>query len=202
MKKFRDYFELNESPEWLGDTSGLQSKEDFKDIISKEFNNISNSEKKNAKKLFGDFKFLILSVNRIKNKVFCVFRDELDLFIVFDTNNKTFNVKIIRNISNERNLSFKCYRAILDLTSYNEITTGDALSLDNIKAHKKALSTFKIYVRNKHGDKEIENKNEFDYYDKRSKSDEIFVLKESYQFLYLSENLNTKLDEYIEFYMN
>ena len=106
--KFREWLkelELNESPENLYDMNGLQSKEEYKDKVIDNFSKISVAEKLKAKKLFSLFKYII------KDNTFYIFREpnELDLFIVFTTHNKIFNVKVIRNLSNERNLSFKVY---------------------------------------------------------------------------------------------
>lgn len=126
----------------------------------------------------------------------------MDLFIVFIEQNKTFNVKVVRNLSNEKNLSFKVYRAILDGTKFNEITTGDGLSLANLKVHKNALGAFKIYIRTKEGDKQIEDRWEFDYHMKRDNPNELFVLKESGQLRYIRENLDGNLDGYLDCYMN
>ena len=126
----------------------------------------------------------------------------LDLFIVFTKKNKTFEVQVIRNLSNEKNLSFKVYRAILDITEYKEITTGDGLSLANLKAHKNALGAFKIYIRTKEGDVQIEDKWEFDYHIKKDNPAEVFVLKESGQLRYIRENLNGALDGYLDFYIS
>ena len=201
-QEFRDFLDgsLNETPENLYDMNGLKSKEDFKNKVLDNFNKISDKSKNSAKKLFGSFHFII------KDNTFYVFRelDKLDLFIVFTTHNKIFNVKVIRNLSNERNLSFKVYRAILDLNDFNEITTGDALTSNNISAHKKALSTFKIYVRTKEGDIRIEDEDDINYYMKRDNPNELFVLKESGQLRYIRENFNANLDEtldeYIDFY--
>ncbi len=189
--------ELNESPVYLGDMDGLQSKEDFKDKVVLNFSNIENKEKTKARKLFNNFKYII------KDNTFYLFRDitVLDLFIVFTKKNKTFEVHVIRNLSNEKNLSFKTYRAILDVTEYKEITTGDGLSLSNLKAHKNALGAFKIYIRTKEGDAEIEDKWEFDYHMKRNNHDEVFVLKESGQLRHIRENYNGELDGYLDFYM-
>ena len=207
MKTFREWLreeearELNESPENLGDMTGLQSKEDFKDRVLLNFSNIDDKEKKKAKKLFNGYKFII------KDNTFYLFRDTidpigLDLFIVFAKKNKTFEVHVIRNLSNEKNLSFKVYRAILDVTEYKEITTGDGLSLSNQKAHKKALDAFKIYIRTKDGDIRIEDKREIDYWMKRDRPDELFVLKESGQLRHIRENYDGNLDEYLDFLYN
>ena len=204
--KFREWLkelELNESPENIYYMNGLQSKEEYKDKVIDNFSKISVSEKLKAKKLFSSFKYII------KDNTFYIFRElnepnKLDLFIVFTTHNKIFNVKVIRNLSNERNLSFKVYRAILDLNDFNEITTGDALTLNNISAHKKALNTFKIYIRTKEGDIRIEDEYDINYYMKRDNPNELFVLKESGQLRYIRENFNANLDEtldeYIDFY--
>ncbi len=199
--KFREWLKaLNERPENLYDMNGLQSKEEYKDKVIDNFSKISVAEKLKAKKLFSSFKYII------KDNTFYIFRElnELDLFIVFTTHNKIFNVKVIRNLSNERNLSFKVYRAILDLKDFNEITTGDALTLNNISAHKKALNTFKIYIRTKEGDIRIEDEYDINYYMKRDNPNELFVLKESGQLRYIRENFNANLDEtldeYIDFY--
>ena len=56
-----------------------------------------------AKKLFGSFKYII------ENNIFYDFREynKLDLFITFTQKGKTFHVHVVRNISDERNLSFK-----------------------------------------------------------------------------------------------
>lgn len=191
---FREWLKeqkLNESPEYLGDMTGLQYKEDFK-------NKILDKEKEKAKKLFSNFNYII------KENTFYVFRKNeiLDLFIVFTEQNKTFNVKVVRNLSSEKNLSFKVYRAILDGNKFNEITTGDGLSLANLKAHKNALGAFKIYIRTKEGDKQIEDRWEFDYHMKRDNPNELFVLKESGQLRYIRENLDGDLDGYLDFYMN
>ncbi len=121
---------------------------------------------------------------------------------MFTRKNKTFEVHVIRNLCNEKNLSFKVYRAILDVTEFKEIITGDGLSLSNLKAHKNALGAFKIYIRTKEGDKQIEDKWEFDYYAKRDNENEVYVLKESGQLRYIKENLKGNLDEYIDFYIN
>lgn len=155
-------------------------------------------KKSKAKKLFGSFKYII------ENNTFYVFREysKLDLFITFTQKGKTFHIHVVRNISDERNLSFKVYRAILDLTEFDEITTGDALTLNNISAHKKALSTFKLYIRTKEGDSQLHN--DIDYYMKRDNPNELFVLKESGQLRYIRENFNNDLeetlDEYIDYY--
>ena len=202
--EFREYLKeakiqkLNESPVYLGDMDGLQYKEEFKDKVVSNFDEISDKEKSKAKKLFNDYKYII------KDNTFYLFRDtnKLDLFIVFTKKNNTFEVHVIRNLSNEKNLSFKVYRAILDVTNYKEITTGDGLSLANLKAHKNALGAFKIYIRTKDGDTEIEDKWEFDYHMKRNNHDEVFVLKESGQLKHIRENYNGKLDGYLDFYMN
>lgn len=198
---FREWLrekELNESPSNLGDMDGLQYKEDFKDKVIENFSKLDNKEKKKAKKLFKEFKYII------KDNTFYLFRDSLilDLFITFTKKNKTFEVQVIRNLSNEKNLSFKVYRAILDITEYKEITTGDGLSLSNLKAHKNALGAFKIYIRTKEGDKQIEDKWEFDYHIKKDNENEVFVLKESGQLRYIRENLNGALDGYLDFYIS
>ena len=204
MQTFREWLrekeldELNESPENLGDMNGLQSKEDFKNKVLLNFDKISDKEKKSAKKIFGSFKYII------KDNTFYIFREKLDLYIVFTKKDKTLTVKVVRNISDESNLSFKCYRAILDLPEFDEIITGDALSLDNLKSHKNALGAFKIYIRDlnngKVDDKTIEDKWEFDYFLKKSKHNEVFVLKESSQLRYIRENLDGDLDDYLEHY--
>ena len=191
---------INESPENLYDMNGLQSKEEYKEKVVDNFNKISDREKLKAKKLFNLFKYII------KDNTFYVFREIgiLDLFITFTKENKTFNVKVIRNLSSERNLSFKVYRAILDLNVFNEITTGDALTLNNISAHKKALSAFKLYIRTREGDIRIQDEYDINYYMKRDNPNELFVLKESGQLRYIRENFNADLDktldEYIDFY--
>ena len=148
MKTFREWLreaKINESPENLYDMNGLQSKEDFKEKVKDNFSKISEKEKLKARKLFSSFKYII------KDNTFYVFREIgiLDLFIVFTKENKTFNVKVIRNLSDERNLSFKVYRAILDLSDFNEITTGDALTLNNISVHKKLLSLLNFILERK-----------------------------------------------------
>ena len=203
MKTFREWLreaKINESPENLYDMNGLQSKEDFKEKVKDNFSKMSSKEKLKAKKLFNTFKYII------KDNTFYVFREigVLDLFIVFIKENKTFNVKVIRNLSDERNLSFKVYRAILDLNVFNEITTGDALTLNNISAHKKALSAFKLYIRTREGDIRIQDEYDINYYMKRDNPNELFVLKESGQLRYIRENFNADLDktldEYIDFY--
>jgi hypothetical protein len=208
MKSFREWLreaKINESPENLYDMNGLQSKEDFKEKIKDNFRKISDREKLKAKKLFSAFKYII------KDNTFYVFREigVLDLFITFTKENKTFNVKVIRNLSDERNLSFKVYRAILDLSEFSEIVTGDALTLNNISAHKKALSVlsaFKLYIRTKDGDTRIQDEYDINYYMKRDKPNEVFVLKESAQLRYIRENFNSNLDktldEYIDFCFN
>ena len=202
--KFREWLKEREDKiKNFYDMNGLQSKEEYKDKVVDNFSKISVPEKLKAKKLFSSFKYII------KDNTFYIFRElnelnELDLFIVFTTHNKIFNVKVIRNLSNERNLSFKVYRAILDLNDFNEITTGDALTLNNISAHKKALNTFKIYIRTKEGDIRIEDEYDINYYMKRDNPNELFVLKESGQLRYIRENFNANLDEtldeYIDFY--
>ena len=181
--------------------NGLQSKEDFKNKVVDNFSKISQKDKLKAKKLFNSFKYII------KDNTFYIFRElngimELDLFIVFTTQNKIFNVKVIRNLSDERNLSFKVYRAILDLSDFNEITTGDALTLNNISAHKKALSTFKLYIRTKEGDIRIQDEDDINYYMKRDNPNEVFVLKESAQLRYIRENFNSNLDETLDEYID
>ena len=198
---FREWLrekELNESPSNLGDMDGLQYKEDFKNKVIENFSKLDDKEKRKAKKLFKEFKYII------KDNTFYLFRDPLvlDLFIVFTKKNKTFEVQVIRNLSNEKNLSFKVYRAILDITEYKEITTGDGLSLANLKAHKNALGAFKIYIRTKEGDVQIEDKWEFDYHIKKDNPAEVFVLKESGQLRYIRENLNGALDGYLDFYIS
>ena len=194
--KFIDY--LNETPEYLGNTDGLKSKEKFKEDKIKKFNEIQEIKRKEAKILFNDFKFII------EDNTFYVFKDlsDLYLFFTFKSINKTLTVKAIKNISNEKYLSFKVYRSILDKTEYNEIITGDALSLDNLKAHKNALDSFKIFVRTKDGDKQIFDKWEFDYFMKRDNPNEVFVLKESRDFSYAKENFKTELNEYLDFCFN
>ena len=198
---FREWLrekELNKSPSNLGDMDGLQYKEDFKNKVIENFSKLDDKEKRKAKKLFKEFKYII------KDNTFYLFRDPLvlDLFILFTKKNKTFEVQVIRNLSNEKNLSFKVYRAILDITEYKEITTGDGLSLANLKAHKNALGAFKIYIRTKEGDVQIEDKWAFDYYAKRDNENEVFVLKESWQLRYIRENLNGALDGYLDFYIS
>ena len=201
---FREWLreqELNERPENLYDMNGLQSKEDFKNKVVDNFSKISQKDKLKAKKLFNSFKYII------KENTFYIFRElngimELDLFIVFTTHNKILNVKVIRNLSSERNLSFKVYRAILDLNDFNEITTGDALTLNNISAHKKALSTFKLYIRTKEGDIRIQDDYDINYYMKRDNPNELFVLKESGQLRYIRENFNANLDETLDEYID
>ena len=157
--------EQPENPENLGDMNGIQSKEDFKNKVLLNFNRISDKEKNSAKKLFGNFKYII------KDNAFYIFREKLDLFIEFTIKDKTLTIKVVRNISDERNLSFKCYRAILDLPEFDEIITSDALLLDNLKSHKNALGSFKIYIRDvskgKDDDKEIEDEWDFDYFLKK-----------------------------------
>ena len=201
MQSFREWLrekELNKSPSNLGDMDGLQYKEDFKNKVIENFSKLDDKEKRKAKKLFKEFKYII------KDNTFYLFRDPLvlDLFIVFTKKNKTFEVQVIRNLSNEKNLSFKVYRAILDITEYKEITTGDGLSLANLKAHKNALGAFKIYIRTKEGDVQIEDKWEFDYHIKKDNPAEVFVLKESGQLRYIRENLNGALDGYLDFYIS
>lgn len=110
-EEFRAYLkQINESPENLYDMTGLQSKEDYKEKVISNFNKI-NDKKSKAKKLFSSFKYII------ENNTFYVFREynKLDLFITFTQKGKTFHIRVVRNISDERNLSFKVYRAILDL---------------------------------------------------------------------------------------
>ena len=182
----------------LYDMNGLQSKEDFKEKVKDNFSKISEKEKLKARKLFISFKYII------KDNTFYVFREIgiLDLFIVFTKENKTFNVKVIRNLSDERNLSFKVYRAILDLSDFNEITTGDALTLNNISVHKKALKSFKLYIRTKDSDIRIQDEDDINYYMKRDNPNEVFVLKESAQLRYIRENFNSNLDETLDEYID
>ena len=201
MKSFREWLreaKINESPENLYDMNGLQSKEDFKEKVKDNFSKISEKEKLKARKLFSSFKYII------KDNTFYVFREIgiLDLFIVFTKENKTFNVKVIRNLSDERNLSFKVYRAILDLSDFNEITTGDALTLNNISVHKKALKSFKLYIRTKDSDIRIQDEDDINYYMKRDNPNEVFVLKESAQLRYIRENFNSNLDETLDEYID
>lgn len=201
-QEFRDFLresELNETPENLYNMNGLQSKEDFKNKVIDNFNKISGSDKKSAKKLFNSFSFII------RDNTFYIFNIktlELYLYIVFIKKNKTMIIKVVRNISKEKNLSFRCYRAILNLPEFDEIVTGDALTTDNINAHKKALGSFKIYIRDSDGDKRIQDENEINHYIKRDNSDEVFVLKESNQFNYIKENFNGDFDEYLNFYFS
>ena len=193
-EEFRNWLlekELNESPIALGDMDGLQSKEEYKDLI---LNNFKKENLKKSKKLFNDYNYIIGN-----NTFYVVLKNELVLFIVFTEKNKTFNIKVVRNLSTEKNLAFKVYRAILNLPQYSDIITGDALTISNLKSHKKALETFNIYIRIKDKDKLINDEKELDLYYKRDREDEVFVLKESMQFKYLSENFNTSLGEYIEF---
>ena len=201
MKSFREWLreaKINESPENLYDMNGLQSKEDFKEKVKDNFSKISEKEKLKARKLFSSFKYII------KDNTFYVYREIgiLDLFIVFTKENKTFNVNVIRNLSDVRNLSFKVYRAILDLSEFSEIITGDALTLNNISAHKKALSAFKLYIRTKDGDTRIQDEYDINYYMKRDNPNEVFVLKESAQLRYIRENFNSNLDETLDEYID
>lgn len=202
-QEFRDF--LNEAPENLYNMNGLRSKEDYNNKVIDNFNKISDSDKKSAKKLFDSFSFII------RDTTFYIFNTknlELYLYIVFVKKNKTMIIKVVRNVSKEKNLSFKCYRAILNLPEFDEIVTRDALTTDNINAHKKALGSFKIYIRDTkdtddtNSDKRIQDENEINYYIKSDKPNEVFVLKESGRYKYIKENFNGDLDEYLNFYFS
>ena len=185
--RFKEY--LNEMPIKLGNINGLPSKIKFREDIIRKFNNLK------TEKLFDNFYYYIDD-----NILFVVKDSELVLYILFKEDKNSFIVKVIENISGIKGLAFKVYRAILDKTKYNEIITGDMLSNTNIKSHKNALESFKIYLRVPNEQDKLVNSEDIDKIYRNSNKNELFVLKESERFSGLNENYGTEFDEYINFY--
>lgn len=184
MLNFKEFY--NESPINLYGVGGLPSKDRMINDVKNRFD-----KDKLSNKLFSDFKFYI------DNNIFYVGRDDLDFFIVFDTKGSSMFIKVIQNLSNEKELSFKIYSAILHNKIFNEIITGDSLSTQNIKARMKAIQNgMKLFLRKDNKDTLI-NIDDINKIMKNDSDEEVFVLKESARFKKLQDLYNINIDEFI-----
>jgi hypothetical protein len=161
FKKF-----LSEQPVDIGDIKRLDNKLSFrKNAEEYAYNNLNKNKKMLFKKYFysEDNNFLAIWEN-----------DILILFIEKDirSNNKTIFIKIIQKYSSEKNLSFKIYLMLLNV--YEEVITGDYLSKDNIKAHKRYLKEYNTITK-----RNLKTKVETSVstIDKLNNKDEVYVLK-------------------------
>lgn len=96
---------------------------------------------KPSKKLFKNYKYSIKD----------------NIFVVFNNIDGSMFIQNIENISNERNLSFNVYSALLNKRIFKSIFTGDALTKLNIKSHLKYINKkhlYNLYINNKKKNRE------------------------------------------------
>lgn len=185
---------LNEMPRKIGSLIGSPRREEFlKNIIQK------ISEIKIQPKNYGKYKYIISE----NDNLFVLYKDsEIQGFISFVITGRKFQVLNIENILKINGFSIICFQIILK-SYYKEILTGDLLSNENIRAHKKFLDIFKMY----HEDEQIESTQEIDNIIKQDNKKTQFIIKENFSNILEFHNKNygfteltepDLLDEYIQ----